>query len=129
MASDCDGVEPGRRKKRGRYCVAGGPNQQSCRNTSYTPGITMHQFPKDEKLRQEWVRFVRRHRPNYKAQSKYAALCSIHFDDSSFSRPILADTNVRWRRNLIPGAVSTRDSVNRYSPPKLSQRDKRQVTT
>ena len=63
---DCGGVEPGRKKKGGIYCVAGGPNQQNCRNTSYTPGITMHQFPKDEKL-QEWVRFVRWHRLNYKA--------------------------------------------------------------
>ena len=88
----------------------------------------MHQFPKDKKLRQEWARFVRRHRPNYKAQSRYAAL-SIHFDESSFTRLIIARKNVRWRRNLIPGAVPTRDSVNLYSPPNLSQRDKRQITT
>ena len=90
----------------------------------------MHQFPKDDQLRQEWVRFVRQHRPNYNAQSKYAALYSIHhFDESSFSRPIIDGTKVRCRINLIPGAAPTRDSVNLYSPPKLSQRDKRQVTT
>ena len=29
----------------------------------------------------------------------------------------------------MPGAVPTRDSVNLYLLPKLSQRDKRQVTT
>ena len=128
MSSDCDGVGHGRKKNGGRYCVAGSPSQQSCRNNSYTSGITMHQFPKDKKLRQEWARFVRRHRPNYKAQSRYAAL-SIHFDESSFTRLIIARKNVRWRRNLIPGAVPTRDSINLYSPPNLSQRDKRQVTT
>jgi len=89
----------------------------------------MHQFPQDEKLQQEWVRFFRRHRPNYKAQSKYAALCSLHFDEFSLSRPIIAGTKVLCRRNLIPGAVPPRDSVNLYSPPKLSQFDKRQVTT
>ena len=129
MSSDCDKVERGRKKKGGRYCVAGGQNQQSCRNTSYTSGIKMHHFPKDEKLLQEWVSFVRLHRPNYKAQSRYAALCSIQFDESSFTRPTIAGTNVHWRRNLIPGAVPTRDSVNISSPPKLSQRDKRQVIT
>ena len=54
MSSDCDGVGRGRKKKGGRCCVAGDPNQQSCRKTSYTPGITMHELPKDENLRQEW---------------------------------------------------------------------------
>ena len=129
MPSDCDGVERERKRKGGRYCVAGDPNQQSCRNTSYTSSITMHQFPTDKKLRQEWASFVRRPRPNYKAQCRYAALSSIHFHESSFTRLIIACKNVRWRRNLIPGAVPTRDSVNLYSLPKLSQRDKRQVTT
>ena len=27
------------KKRGGRYCVAGTPNQESCKNTSYTPGI------------------------------------------------------------------------------------------
>jgi len=35
------------KKKGGRYCVAGAPNNQSCKNNSYTPGVTMHQFPLD----------------------------------------------------------------------------------
>ena len=128
MSNNSDGVELEPKKKGGRYCVAGGPNKQSCKNTSYTPGITMHQFPKDGKVRQEWVRFVRRHRPNYTATSKYAALCSTHFEESSFLRPSIAGTNIRWRRNLIPGAVPTRDAVSLSSPKKLSQRGKRQVT-
>ena len=56
-------------------------------------------------------------------------LCSPHIDESSFSRPIIAGTNLRCKKIPIPGAVPTRDSVTLYSPPKLSQRDKRQVTT
>ena len=40
-------VKKAKREPRGRYCVAGAPNQQSCRNTSFTPGIRMHQFPSD----------------------------------------------------------------------------------
>ena len=87
----------------------------------------MHQCPKDENYDKGQV--CRRHRPHYKAQSKYAALCSLLFDESSFSRRIIAGTKVRCRRNLMPGAVPTRDSINLYLLPKLSQRDKRQVTT
>ena len=41
------------------YCVAGGQNKVSCKNTSYTPGISMHRFPKDESLRRLWTQFVR----------------------------------------------------------------------
>ena len=36
----------------------------------------------------------------------------------------LSDHSWHCRRNLIPGAVSTRDSVTLYLLPKLSQRDK-----
>ena len=36
-----------KRKPRGRYCVAGAPNQQSCQNTTFMPGIQMYQFPSD----------------------------------------------------------------------------------
>ena len=119
----------GERKKEENTVLLAAQTKQSCRNTSYIPGITMHHCPKEEKLQQEWVRFFRRRRPNYKGQSKYAALCSLHFNESSFSRLIVAGTKVSCRRNLIPGAVPTRDSVTLYLLPKLSQRDKRQVTT
>ena len=32
-------------KSGGFYCVAGGPNHQSCKNSSSTEGISMHVFP------------------------------------------------------------------------------------
>ena len=49
------------KRQRGRYCVAGAPNQQSCQNRSFTPGIRMYKFPKDPVVRGKWVQFVRRH--------------------------------------------------------------------
>jgi len=55
-----------KRNLRGRYCVAGAPNQQSCQNTTFTPGIRMYQFPSDPAVRAKWVQFVRRHRHNFK---------------------------------------------------------------
>jgi hypothetical protein len=36
-----------------KYCVADGPNKISCNNVSYTTGISMHKFPKDENQRKK----------------------------------------------------------------------------
>ena len=51
------------KRERGRYCVAGPPNQQSCQNRSFTRGIQMYQMqlPADPAVRAKWVQFVRRH--------------------------------------------------------------------
>ena len=34
----------------GWYCVAGWPNEQSCTNSQHTLGISMHSFPKKDKV-------------------------------------------------------------------------------
>ena len=70
----------------GKHCKAGGPNGQSCKNTSYTPGLTMHQFPKDPTVRAKWVKFVRKHRVDFRGEplSAHAALCSVHFEERCF---------------------------------------------
>ena len=61
----CEDMAQGGIKHGGRYCVAGGPNKVSCKNTSYTPGISMHRFPEDKRLRRLWTRFARSmHHPN-----------------------------------------------------------------
>ena len=52
-------------RRRGRFCVAGGPNQQNCKNTTFTPGVTMHQFPANPVLREKWIKFVQRHRHDF----------------------------------------------------------------
>ena len=48
MAEDRKNIRRG-----GRFCVAGAPNQQSCKNTTFTPGVTMHQFPANPVLREK----------------------------------------------------------------------------
>ena len=53
------------KRQRGQYCVAGAPNQQSCQNRSFTPGICMYKFHKDPVVRGKWVQFVRRHRHDF----------------------------------------------------------------
>ena len=84
-----DRKENSKRKLQGRYCVAGAQNQQSCQNTTFTPGIQMYQFPSDPAIRAKWVQFVRRHRHDIKdPTSKYALLCSTHFEESSYERSL-----------------------------------------
>ena len=115
-------------KRGGRYCVAGGPGNTSCKNTSYTPGIKMLQFPKNEEVRQKWVKFVQRHRPSFRNPSKYSFLCSAHFEDTSYFQPQIVSTGVSWRGTLIKGSIPTRDSVNSPLPTKMSARSKRLVS-
>ena len=45
-------------RRAGRYCVARAPNNQSCPNTNYTPGVNMHQFLADPLVRTKWIKFV-----------------------------------------------------------------------
>ena len=70
--------------------MAGGPGNVSCTNSIYTPGVSMHVFPKNEKARNLWVRFVRRHRDGF-VLTPASALCSVHFE--ACRRPI--QTNER----------------------------------
>ena len=99
----------------GRFCVAGAPNQQSCKNNTFTPGITMHQFPADPVLREKWTKFVQRHRYDFCEPSKYASLCSAHFDDSCYTRRLATQlddlSNVNMNRVLIRGSIPTRDTT------------------
>ena len=45
-------------KYKGGYRVAGYKNQINCKNTSYTHGVTIHQFPCDPETRTKWTKFV-----------------------------------------------------------------------
>ena len=119
-------------KKRGNYCVAGGPNMANCENNSLTPGVSMHYFPKDETLRKKWTQFVGVHRKDF-VPSKSATLCSVHFDEKCFeSKPISftsAETGkaIHPKRYLIKGSVPTRHTVVPRSSP-LTSRKRRVVS-
>ena len=95
------------------YCAARNPNMTNCVNRTGVPGISMHYFPKDEILRQTWIRFVRIHRKDF-VLKKQSALCSTHFDGSCFDIvgiPVYAE-NGRLieppKRRLIPGLYRPR---------------------
>lgn len=122
-----------KRRRGGRYCVAGGPNNQSCKNTSYTEGIRMHQFPTDPVIRGKWVKFVQRNRKDFAEPiSKYSALCSAHFEESCYTRRFSFHLeemeNINMNRVLIKGSVPSRATTFPASPEELTQRAKRKVS-
>ena len=121
--------EKGDKKKGGRYSVAGAPNHESCKNTSYMPGISMHLFPTEPTVRAKWLKFVWRHRVDFSEPiNKYASLCSAHFEPRCFENSLALSMGYKRKRLLIAGSISTRDTVLFEGPEVLSARRKQQVS-
>ena len=117
------------KKRGGRYCAAGTPNQESCKNTSYTPGITMHLFPTEPKCRAQWIKFVQRHRVDFgEPINQYASLCSAHFEPSCFENSLARSMGFKVKNNLETGSIPTRHAVDPKGPEVFSDRRKRQVS-
>ena len=128
MADSCTRT----RKRGGRYCVAGGPNNVRCTNTSYTEGVSMHVFPKNEEIRKKWTKFVQRHRANF-IPSSTSALCSAHFEVACYERNISLNfgeqtpTGKALKRYLKKDATPTIDCAVSAGYKEVSAREKRQV--
>ena len=98
------------KRRGGRYCVAGAPNNQSFQNTLFSPGITMHQFPTDAVLREKLIKFVQRYRRDFKPEGKYTSLCSAHFEASCYNFPIQLE-GIQMNRIIRKGSVPTGDTI------------------
>lgn len=124
-----ENVEKQKKRISGKYCVAGGPGNVSCTNNSKTKGISMHMFPRDDSIRDKWVRFVRRHRADWQP-SKTSVLCSVHFDISDFEqRPDLnlgGAESFKTKRWLKKNAVPTKDCVEQQENV-VTSRERRKV--
>jgi len=108
--------------------VAGTPNQESCKNRSYMPGITMHLFPTEPQCRAQWIKFVQRHRVDFgEPINQYASLCSAHFDPSCFENSLARSMGFKVKNNLVTGSIPTRHAVDPKGPEVFSDRRKRQV--
>lgn len=85
-----------------RRCFA-----QGCRNKGAGRDTPSHMFPRDEKLRQLWIRAVQPSRPGW-TPGKHDFVCSEHFcDDDYRTSPTLLKSlgmSLRWQR-LKPDAV------------------------
>ena len=88
------------RKKIWQYCVAGRPNNFHCKDHTKTSGISMHPFPKKNKLKTKWINFVKTHRPSWEP-SLYSSLYSAHFMTECFTHLM----GSLFRRTLDRGLV------------------------
>ena len=96
----------------------------------------MHTFPKNKARRDQWTRFVRRHRSNWQP-STTSVLCSAHFQPSCFEqRPDLnlveteKFSSFRSRRWLTKDAVPTIDCAGLVdNDVEISSRKRRMVST
>ena len=89
---------PKARRRGGRYCIAGFPNDISCKNSSYTPLVRMHPFPANPVTRKLSVEFVRKHRPDFGKVSQQTETCFLVF--FPFHGDVLhKETHPNWGRN------------------------------
>jgi hypothetical protein len=115
----------------GKYCVAGGPGNVSCKNNSKTEGVSMHSFPSNHVNCLKWTGFVQRHQTQWHP-SNSSVLCSVHFQPSDFEQRL--DLNVdldgksKTKRWLKKGAIPTVDCVEmKPQEEKITSRARRQV--
>ena len=79
--------------------------------TQTTPGITMHELPRNRPaVRQKWIKFIQFKRAHFLAAPHHAHLCSEHFSECDFANPMEyrsgvcfeADTMLRYSFKILP---------------------------
>ena len=74
-----------------------------CSNSNKT-GHTMHKFPKDANLRQQWVKFVQVKRVDFKEPLMHSVICSSHFSPDCYEESYIAEMGFKKQKQLLPGA-------------------------
>lgn len=88
----------------GRNCAVAG-----CNNSAKT-GHTQHAFPKDDRQRNLWVRFVKLTRVDFTVPTKHSAICSEHFSEECYEVDRLRfkelfGLSAHNSKRLLPGSV------------------------
>ena len=66
------------------YCVAA-----NCNNSQTTPGITMHELPRNRSaVRRKWIKCIQFKQADFLAAPHHARLCSEHFSECDFANPM-----------------------------------------
>ena len=95
----------------GKFCVAAG-----CTST-YRDNVSLHEFPREETIRRQWVNFVKAKRKDFIQPTQYSILCEKHFPPGSYplEYEVKKSMNIPVKRkHLLPHAVPT-DPYSRTS--------------
>ena len=85
---------------RGRTCVIGG-----CSNSNYD-GVSVHFWPKNEKLAHKWDRFARIKRADWtKGKPGVSTICGSHFTPGDY------DGYGQWKAGLSSRLMLRKDAV------------------
>ena len=87
------------------YCVAA-----NCNNSQTTPGITMHELPRNRPAVRRKIKFIQFKRADFLAAPHHAHLCSENFSECDFANPMEscmgfcfeADTMFRYSFKILP---------------------------
>lgn len=101
-------------ESKGRMCVVAGCSKRQ------TDNVSAHSFPKDERQRAAWTRFVKLTRADWTGQSQYTVICSEHFNEECYERQhyLTKDFGIPTKKRLVPGSVPSiypkrkRDELN-----------------
>ena len=77
-----------------------------CQNGQGTNGITLHEFPKDPRLRFSWIAYLKR---GSFEPSKSSVVCSIHFEKEDFEigeKSMKNRVRTKLKKHAVPGRKS-----------------------
>ncbi|XP_056008424.1 THAP domain-containing protein 10-like [Ostrea edulis] len=101
-------------KNKGRMCVVAGCSKRQA------DGVSVHIFPKDQRQRAAWVRFVKLTRADWPGPSQYTVICSEHFNEDCYEArfSLMKDFGIPANKCLRKGSVPSiypkrkRDELN-----------------
>ena len=85
-----------------KRCVVG-----SCNNSNKT-GHSTHFFPKEERIRRQWINFVQIKRADFLEPTEHSIICGAHFANECFEDDGMVKMGLKDKRsNLKTGSVPT----------------------
>ena len=85
-----------------RMCVVG-----RCSNRK-TEEISLHHFPTEQFVREQWIKAVNSTRKNWKGPSKNTVVCSTYFDEGCFEAAYDLKRSMRMKGSVPSNFVRSR---------------------
>ena len=86
---------------KGRMCVVAGCSKRQ------SDGVSVHMFPKDDRQRAAWIRFVKLTRADWTGPSQYTVICSNHFNPECYEKQctLMVEFGIPTKKRLVPGSI------------------------